>query len=247
MKHKEKNATSPEEMERQVRISGILGLPNQSPVILDAWTGRPVKHRNQRLFSICEGCPAVEPTELTEEVLTAAIELEDFLGRAGKEFNPELIYGDLSQIKRTEWTESKPAGLIIKEGELWHVRQAADGTHRFCLVYWKSECKLEQLGLDIWRAPTFFMPLATSWSEGLSSLRDVSAGSRDQRCDQALTKEREIVQATEPWQGPGGKVLELSLFNTHLRIGDAAAPENQAQPRAFGPVQQREAKVQRTF
>ena len=237
MKHKEKNATSPEEMERQVRISGILGLPNQSPVILDAWTGPLVKHRNQRLFSICEGCPAVEPTELNEEVLAAAIELERYLGRAGKGFHPNL-YGDLSQTKRSEWTESKPAGLIIKDGELWHVRQAQVGAHRFCLVYWKSECKLEQEDLGIWRAPSFFMPLATSWSEGLSSLRDVSAGSRDQRCDQALTKEREIVQATEPWQGSGEFKEELLVNRKFFELSDAAATENpSAAGVPLGPVE----------
>ena len=163
-------ATNLEVQERRVALHGLLGLPDQDTVVLDAWGGTQVTHRNHRFFILGKFCPAAEPTELTEPVLTAAIELEAILNQAGKEFHPELIHGDLSPTESSEWTESRPAGLIVKHEELWCLRQAADGTYRFCLVYWKSECRLGQEDMDIWKAPTFFMPLATSWAEGLTEL-----------------------------------------------------------------------------
>ena len=122
-------------------------------------------HRNSERFRINTGCPAVEPTEITQEVIAAAGELGRELQRACRAFYPN-IYGKLEVSKSMEWQRTKSRGLIIKVQELWHVRQAGDEAYRFCLVYWKSELPPDSsLRSRAGRTSQNFRPLASSWRE----------------------------------------------------------------------------------
>ena len=75
---------------------------------------------------------------MSKPVLEAAAELSKELTRHARMFSA-CLFGDSAKNKKTEWTETRYLGIIIKHEEMWCVRQATDGTFRFCLVYWKTE------------------------------------------------------------------------------------------------------------
>ena len=69
-------------------------MPGQPPPWVGTWTGQEAMHRNSERFRINTGCPAVEPTEMTQVVIAAAGELSRELQRACRAFYPN-IYGKL--------------------------------------------------------------------------------------------------------------------------------------------------------
>jgi hypothetical protein len=116
----------------------LLTSPGQTPPRIGTWGGANVPHKNERHFRVGKFCQAAEPATMSKPVLEAAGELSRELSRCARMFSASL-FGDSAKNKKTEWTETRYLGIIIKHEEMWCVRQAADGTFRFCLVYWKTE------------------------------------------------------------------------------------------------------------